>query len=66
MMHTRLCLLLLFPCLIAGANPTTHDDPVTSPIGSKAPGLGLPGVEGKVYSVASCSETKSAGHCFYL
>jgi thiol-disulfide isomerase/thioredoxin len=69
MRHTKLCVLLLFTGLIAGANRSTYDDPVTLSIGSKAPSFSLPGVDGKMYSLASFSKAEllaivfTCNHC---
>ena len=44
-------LLLFIGCI--GYSQTTHPEPVTLKIGSKAPNFSLPGVDGKTYTLKS-------------
>ncbi len=61
--------LLLLVALTTQAKNNGPDDPVTLAIGAKAPAFALPGVDGKMYSLASFSKAKllaivfTCNHC---
>jgi thiol-disulfide isomerase/thioredoxin len=61
-------LLLLFSTCI-GYSQTTHPEPVTLKIGSKAPDFSLPGIDGKTYTLKSFEKAPvlvivfSCNHC---
>jgi len=61
-------LLLLFSTCI-GYSQTTHPEPVTLKIGSKAPDFSLPGIDGKTYTLKSFEKEHvlvivfSCNHC---
>jgi peroxiredoxin len=62
-------LLILFCAVRGGYSQTTHPEPKTLEIGSKAPDFSLPGVDGKMYSLKDFDKASvlviifSCNHC---
>jgi len=69
LMKSQLVLLFTILAGIAGMAQTTHTEPKTLEIGSKAPGFNLPGIDGKTYSLESFKNARallvifSCNHC---
>ena len=62
-------LLFSFFCSTSGISQTTHNEPKTLAIGSKAPDFSLPGVDGKMYNLQNFNKASvlviifSCNHC---
>ncbi len=68
-LKTSLIFLMILFCRFSGISQTTHPEPKTLEIGSKAPDFNLPGVDGKMYSLKNFDKASvlviifSCNHC---
>ena len=68
-LRTSLVFLLIMFCIGKGESQTTHPEPITLEIGSRAPDFNLPGVDGKTHNLKDYDKSPvlviifSCNHC---